>query len=220
MSRFMNRWVLAVCIGGVIALTMTESVFAQRGGRGFRWMFGISKAELASLPEVQDELKLSDEQKTRITEIHDGLRDRRREMFGTGFGRFDEIWQRSDQLNRDASQTVDEVLDDSQRTRLQQIAIQQNGPRSLHDPQVVAALGLSDEQSKKLAQVRDENTQEFENAIRQFGREWRQQAGDLAAKSDERLLAVLADEQRDQFEALKGEPLEIQRWRRGGRDRQ
>ena len=211
-------WIAAIAIGSV--LVVSTAAQAQRGGRGFRSLFGISKAELANLPEVQDELKLTDVQKTRITEVHDDLRDSRREIFRTGFGRFDEIWQRSNQLNRDASQRVDDVLDDSQRTRLQQIAIQQNGARSLYDPEVAAALELSDEQTSKLAEVREENTRELESAIREFGREWRQQVPNLAEKSDERLLAVLDGKQRDRFEAMKGEPLEIQRWWRGGRGRQ
>ena len=150
---------------------------------------GTSKAELATLGEVQVELKLTDEQKARIAEIHDDLRDDLRAMFGTSFDKFSEIFVRWEKLNRDFAQKVDDSLDEAQRKRLQEIAIQQNGPRSLHDPAVVAALGFCDEQQTRLAAVRDENRRDFEAAFAQYGREWRRQAPDLVDKFDERLLA-------------------------------
>jgi Spy/CpxP family protein refolding chaperone len=200
---------LAACLAILALLVLSSTASAQRGGRGFRWLFGASKAELATLPDVQNELKLTDEQKIRVTEIHDGLRDDRRALFGTGFGRFSEIRTKSEELNREAAKKVDELLDESQRTRLQQIFVQQNGPRSLLDPAVADSLGLSEEQKSKLAAAREENGRDFEAAFAQHGREWRQHARDLVAKGDERLLAVLTDEQRDRLETLKGEPLEI-----------
>jgi Spy/CpxP family protein refolding chaperone len=195
-------------LGAIALLLVTSSASAQRG-RGFRWLFGTSKVEIATLAEVQGDLKLSDEQKTRITEIYDQLRDDRRAMFGTGFGKASEIFQRSEALNAEAATKVEALLDDAQRKRLQEIAIQQNGPRSLHDPAVVELLELSDEQKAKLSGVRDENRTEFESAFAQHGREWRRQAGDLVEKFDERLLAVLTPEQRERFDQLAGERLEI-----------
>jgi Spy/CpxP family protein refolding chaperone len=208
MDQFDARRFSIAILTCIAVLLVAESAQAQRG-RGFRWLFGTSKVEIATLAEVQSDLKLSDEQKTRITEIYDQLRDDRRAMFGTGFGKASEIFQRSEALNAEAAAKVESLLDDSQRKRLQEIAIQQNGPRSLHDPAVVASLGLSDEQKAKLSGVRDENRTEFENAFRQYGREWRRQAGDLVEKFDERLLAVLTPEQRERFDQLAGEPLDI-----------
>ena len=55
--------------------------------RRFRRLFGVAKAQLATLPEVQTELKMTDEQKTRVAEINDQLGEDRRALWGTGFGR-------------------------------------------------------------------------------------------------------------------------------------
>lgn len=220
MARYLTRGLaFGVCLA-VVAM-MVDSAWAQRG-RGFRRMFGVSKAQLASLPEVQTELNLNDEQKTQVAEINEELRDGRREIFGTGFDKWNEIRGRVEQLNRDASQKVDDLLDPAQKKRLLEINIQQNGPRALNDPDVIAELGLSDEQKAKLAAADEENNQAFEKAVEESGRDdWRQRAGELSEASDQRLLGVLSDDQKKQFEAMAGEPFNIDlsqlfRGRRGG----
>ena len=83
MARHVGRGLTLVVCLAVVALVV-DSAWAQRG-RGFRRTIGVSKAQLASLPEIQSELKMSDEQKTRVAEINDQLRAGRREIFGTGF---------------------------------------------------------------------------------------------------------------------------------------
>ena len=208
MARPLNRTLAAVvCL--VVMLTTVHPAWAQRG-RGFRRLFGISKAQLASLPDVQAELKMNDEQKTRVAEINDELREDRRELWGTGFGRFSEIRSELEQLNRDASASVDKVLEPPQRKRLQEISIQQNGPRALEDPEVVAELGLSDEQKTKLAAASEENSQAFEKTFAESGREdWRQKSGELADQADKRLLSVLTPEQQTQFKQLEGEAFDV-----------
>jgi hypothetical protein len=105
---------------------------------------------------------------------------------------------------------VDEALEPPQRKRLQEISIQQNGPRALHDPDVVAELGLSDEQQAKLAAAGEENNQAFEKAFAESGRDdWRQRAGELADEADKRLLGVLTKEQQAKFEQMKGAEFDV-----------
>jgi Spy/CpxP family protein refolding chaperone len=178
---------LAALVGVAIVLAAAHPAWAQRG-RGFRRMFGVSKAQLASLPEVQDELKMTDEQKTRVAEINDELGEN----------------------NREASANVDKDLDAKQRKRLQEISIQQNGPRALNDPDVVAELGLLDEQKVKLTAAGEENSQSFEKAFAESGRDdWRQKAGELADEADKRLLSVLTKDQQAKFKQMEGKEFEV-----------
>jgi hypothetical protein len=220
MGRNFQRGLLAVICLLQLAVT-NDSAWAQRR-RGFWRMDGISKAQIASLPEVQTELKMTDEQKSRVTEINDKLGDDRRELFGTGFDRWSEIRGRVKQLHRDASQQVEELLDEPQRKRLQQISIQQNGPRALNDPNVIADLKLSDEQKAKLAAADDENNKAFETAVEDSGRDsWRQRMGELGEDADKRLLGVLNEDQLKHFDEMRGEPFNVDlsqlfRGRRGG----
>jgi hypothetical protein len=185
-------------------------------------LFGVPRAQLAALPDVQTELSLTDEQKTIVTDVNDQLRQDRRDLLGTGFDGWSAIQGRMEQLNNEASKKVNDALDPEQRKRLQQISIQQNGPRSLQEADVVAELGLSDEQKTKLAEAVSENTKAFESGFSGGDRDsWRQRAGELAEQADQRLLGVLTDQQQAKLEELKGEPFDIDmsQFRRGRRDR-
>jgi hypothetical protein len=208
MSRVLNRGLAAAfCL--LVVVATVHPAWAQRG-RGFRRMFGVSKAQIASLPEVQSELKMNDEQKAHVAEINEKLREDRRELFGTGFDRWNEIRGQVQQLNRDASKQVDGLLDPPQRKRLQEISIQQNGPRALSDPDVVAELGLSDEQKAKLAAADEENNKAFEKAVEESDRnDWRQRAGELGEEADKRLLGVLNEQQQKQFKEMEGERFNV-----------
>ena len=79
-----------------------------------------------------------------------------------------------------------------------------------NDPDVVAELGLSDEQKAKLAAADEENNKAFEKAVEDSGRDdWRQRAGELGEEADKRLLGVLTEEQQKQFEAMEGEEFNV-----------
>jgi hypothetical protein len=215
----MRALVAAACLA--VMLATVDSAWAQRG-RGLRRMF-VSKAQLAALPDVQVELKMTDKQKQQVAEINDQLGKDRHELWGTGFDRWREIRGRAEELSRKASTKVDDLLKPEQRKRLQEIAIQQNGPRALRDSDVVAELGLSEEQKAKLAAADEENTQAFEEAVQESGQDdWRQRVGELIDEADKRLLAVLDEKQQAAFKQLEGEEFDVDlsplfRGRRGNR---
>jgi len=214
MARQLNKG-LVVVVGLVMVSALAQSASAQRGGgRGFGRLFnGTAKAQLATLDEVQADLKLTDEQKTQIAEINDKLREDRRGLFGSGFGQFNQIRADMDKLNSEASAEVDAKLDDTQKQRLQEIAIQVNGAAALNDPSVVGQLNLSDEQKKKLEDVRAENSKAVEDAMSDFGDLSREERRDkfrtLAETSDSNLLGVLTDEQKKKFDEMKGTEIDV-----------
>ena len=208
-----------------MVVALAQPAWAQRGGgRGFGRLFGgIAKAQLATLDEVQSELKLTDEQKTQVADVNDQLREERRDLFGSGFGQFSEIRAEMDRLNRDASAKVDAKLDDAQRKRLQEIAIQVNGPAALNDPSVVEQLKLTDEQKTKLEAVRSQNNKAAEEAMLDFGEmsrdERREKFRGLADSAGEKLLGVLTDEQKTEFEKMKGAEIDVDPSQLSGRGR-
>lgn len=214
MARYLNKGLAAVCCLVVVA-TLAQQASAQRGGgRGFGRLFnGTSKAQLATLDEVQADLKLSPEQKKDIASINHKLREDRRGLFGSGFGQFSQIRADMDKLNREASAEVDAKLDDAQKQRLQEIAIQVNGAAALNDPSVVEQLKLSDEQKQKLEEVRAENSKRVEDAMSDFGdlsrEERREKFRTLAETADADLLGVLTDEQKKEFDEMKGKEIDV-----------
>jgi hypothetical protein len=194
-----------------------------RGGRGFP----VSAARLATADEVQTALKLSDEQKDKVEEIDEELRDKAREVFqgGGGFGGLQK-------LNQEASGKLAEVLDDEQEKRLMGILIQVNGPNAVYEPAVAKQLNVTDEQQTKLTELRESNMQTMGDAFREMRgqdlsrEEMRAKFDELRADADKKLLAELSPDQQSQLEALKGEPLEIDMSQfrgfggRGGGDRE
>jgi hypothetical protein len=201
-------------------------------GRGFR---PTHQVELATLAEVQADLKLSDEQKTSIEELNDELGEERRALRGDGgggggggFGRgfSAEAMAAQAELNAEFAGKLAEILDDDQDARILGIFAQVNGTGALNDAAVAAKLELSDEQKERLQDVAAEQRQEFMDAFQDFrdmsDEERQETMEDLNKARDEALLGVLSDEQKTKFEDLKGEKLEVdlsplQRFGRGGR---
>ncbi len=225
MTHFLaKRWVGLVAVAVVVAAT--QPALAQRGGgRGFGGGMGgtTAKARLATLSEVQTELKLNDEQKSKITAISEQLVSDTRGLFGGG-GDPSETREKMEQLNKDASAKVDALLDPAQQKRLQEIAIQVNGPSSLSDPAVVDKLQLTDDQKKQIEDARQSNFQALRDAFADMGsmsREERQaKREEMRKAADEKLLAVLTPQQKTEFDGLKGAPLTVDlsplRGQRGG----
>lgn len=197
----------------------------QRGGRrGGGPDFGIPPIILATADEVQDALKLSDEQNDRIEAIRDQLQDDARELFRGDRREFRQLRTDLQKLQHDATAKLDEVLDAEQQKRLMGIVIQVNGNRAVADPNVAKEIKINDEQKKQLAAVRDdaiESTRKAFSEVQEQGLsrdEMRTKMDAIRVDADKKVLAVLTAEQQKQLESLKGEPVEIDRaqfWRRG-----
>jgi Spy/CpxP family protein refolding chaperone len=219
----MNRRLLsrALMLAGVcIAYLLADSVAAQGGrgrrgmGRGFR---AIHQVELATLPEVQAELKLTDDQKTAVADLADSFREERRALRGNGGGGgggfSEEARQAQAKLNVDFASQLGEVLDDAQDARILGVFIQVNGSAALNDAAVVAALALSDDQQQQLGDVARDQRQAMFDAFRDMqdlsDEEQAAKRDELATARDAAMLVVLTDDQRTKLEALKGEALEV-----------
>ena len=206
MARFYIRGVVALVFLAEV-LVVAQDARAQ----GRRRFFAVPIADLASLEQVQNELKLSDEQKTKAGEIADQFRKDRRDLFQQGFS--EETRQKMEQLNHDSTVKVLEILDDAQRVRLTGIYVQVNGVRALNEPVITKALNFTEEQNKKLAEVNEANREAFRSV---FGdsdgqsREERQaKFAKLADEGEQKMMDVLTPEQKQQFEQLKGEPIDV-----------
>jgi Spy/CpxP family protein refolding chaperone len=245
MSRFPGRvtWTIAAVAFVVAMADVAEAQRegGRRGGRGFGrgGGFAISSVQLvAQAEEVQAALNLTDEQKTKVEEIDDQLREDRRDLFQQGGGGdFRAMRDEMEKLNQEASAKLAEVLDEGQQKRLMGILIQVNGASSLLDAAVAKELVVTEDQKTKLSEVRDENMEAMREAMRDL-RDQDLSREEIAAKmqelrteSDKKFLAVLTPAQQTQYEELKGDPVEIDRSQfrgfggrgfgggRGGRDR-
>ncbi|MCA9259252.1 MAG: CotH kinase family protein, partial [Planctomycetales bacterium] len=164
--------------------------------------------EILTIPEVQRELSLSDEQRQSIVQALTTLREQRRTQFeklmrgpGPQSG-VDEVPGGNqppasleatfDAFRKIAEQTeaaILESLDDQQKKRFAQLRRQQQGVRGLLDPEVRDALKIDQRQADAIESL--------------VG------GGPFAPPPDERqTLDVLSEDQRGQWRALLGKPLE------------
>ena len=177
-----------------------------------RSMFGTSRVSLATLGPVQESLGLSDEQKALADELHDELTRNRRQLFQEGGGDFDAMRQKIEELDTAATSKFTEKLDDEQKRRLTEIFVQANGANSLADPTVIEVLEITDEQQAKLEAARADNRADFFDAFQDFqgmgDQERRDTMTRLRDDADGRLLAILTDKQRTDFENLSGEKVD------------
>lgn len=93
---------------------------------------------------------------------------------------------------------------------LLQIFVRARGVSSLTDPEVAAALKISDTQKIRLADVQRANAQFLRTTIRQWARAGRIAGGvgkildHLQREADSKVLKVLNRSQRDHFDQLRG----------------
>jgi hypothetical protein len=187
---------------------MTNEAFAQRGGRG---SLTRTRFELATLPEVQAELKLSDEQKKIATDLLAKQREKLQAI--PRGGDFQAMRAEFLKINSELEAEFTPKLDETQQARMNGLLAQVNGAVSLLDPAIAGAIEVTDEQLAKLKSVNDANRAARREAFQSFQNlsdEGRQEAIKMMTeKENKALLAVLSDDQKKKYEELKGAELKI-----------
>jgi Spy/CpxP family protein refolding chaperone len=217
MVRTSSRAMVAMTTLGIV-VAMGQLAMAQRGEggrRGGRGMggFAMSTADLASMEQVQNELKLSEDQKAKVADITDKLREDRRGLFQPGGGGGASGREEIEKLNKAASAKIAEVLDEAQQKRLIGVLAQVNLDAALNEPSVVKELSITDDQRKKLADAGESNRETMRAArdeMRDLSpEERREKMNSMRSDAEKKLLAVLTSDQQAQLEQLKGAKVEI-----------
>jgi len=241
-----NRWIVFSVLMVFCVATVAIAQEGQRGNRrgggvgggfgGFGGGFGGpggfgggGKLMLLGMEEVQKEIEIDDEQKASITKLGEEVRgdpnnrpnfrdmsQEEREKF------FAEMRERVEK----AEAKLADVLLPRQLERLEQLSIQQRGTGALADPKVQEKLSVTDEQKDKLKSLREEfDTKRNEMAQELFqggGGDGgnRQDAfaklGELRTEFEKKIVDVLTDDQKKQFEEMKGEKFDFPRPQFGG----
>ncbi len=227
---------LAVLVMGLMA---GDAAMAQggRGGRGggMGGGFGANVLMLAQNASVQTELKMTDDQKTKVKEVADAAREAAgaggRRGGGNGGGargqgptpeQIAEFQKRSDEN----AAKVYAVLDAGQTSRLKQIYIQQQGSRALtSNADVVKELSLTDEQKSALKTITDESAKKGRELFTGLGRgaseedrtKANEQRAALTKETTTECMAVLTAAQKTKFDTLKGAEFKLEMPAGGGR---
>ena len=209
MSRRLHAFPTIV-IAACLVVVLSQRATAQSASPWVRFFLQPS-VSLAQLEEVQEELKLTEEQKKEVRAINDKLNDDRMGLFQDASGDRQKMREGIAKLHREATEEFNQQLDEAQRKRAAEIYVQVNGPMVLQDEAVVKELELTDEQKDQLDEARDEIRNQFFNAgLRDLDEQEREEKVKQMLKDrDEKLLSVLTDKQREALEAMEGEPIEV-----------
>jgi hypothetical protein len=190
-------------IGIALVLLTTHAASAQRATR----------VQLATLENVQAELNLTAAQTKIAADATEELILGRRDLFQSGGGDFGSALKKMQELAATATSKLTSQLNDGQNKRLTEIFVQANGVNSVFDDEVAAGLQIDDEAKQKLSAVRSDNMQRFLDAFQETQNlsddERSKKFETLRREADEKLLALLSAEQREQLEKMKGKAIDL-----------
>jgi hypothetical protein len=198
-----SAWLLAV----VLAVVTAPALPAQDRPRPGLGQDGRSPVlMLANQKSVQQELKLSDEQIKKVAEIGKAMRLKAEDITETVPK---ERMKKAMEIFKVAEKDVYAMLKPEQAKRMRQIALQQQRlARAFENPEVAKVLKLSEEQTKKMREIRESAAKES-TKLSEGGKsrdEARKKMAEFSKATEEKLLKVLTNEQRTRWTELLGEP--------------
>jgi len=204
--RIPGRLVVAV----VAVLLLAAPARAQRGGFGF----GGGPFVLMA-PNVQKELKLTDDQTGKVQQtVQDIMGSHREEMMGLRDlpqeERPKKMRELSKTMNDEAKKAL--ALTADQSKRYDQIILQARGLDALGDPDVQGKLTLTDEQKTKITSITTDSREKMRDIFQNAGDDREaamKKITDLRKESMNQALAALTDDQKKTWKELIGEPVDI-----------
>ncbi len=214
------RWVI-VAVAGVFAAAVGAASVpgadapATPPARGF----GLGLAQgggglsLLRLDVVAKDLELTADQKSSVAKLSENVNQQMKVLA-------DSLKDATPEQRRakragveaDIAKKVAAVLNEKQQARLNEIRLQVRGAAALAEPEVAAALKLSDDQTKQLSQLAEARRTTIRSAVEAAGNDRnaaRDKISQISKDSAEKMLAVLTSDQRDQFEKMKGQKLNL-----------
>jgi Spy/CpxP family protein refolding chaperone len=191
------------------ALAQPPAGRAQPPGGRFGGGFQMTGAMLLGQKSVQEDLKLSDDQIKKVTD----LGEKTRAAFGglQGLSR-EEIQKKMEENRKESEKAVAEILKPDQVKRLKQIAFQvakrQGLSAALANPDTAKDLNLTDEQKEKLRLLGEDSRKFREELGIQRGQrpneEQQKKLDDFRKSSEEKVTKMLTADQQSKLKEMAG----------------
>ena len=192
-----------------LVLLAASPAFAQRQRGGPRQM---GPAQLLAIDKVQEELKITDDQKAAVTKITDKYKD------DIAAARQNMDRQKAADLakqqNDDLEKAIPDILKADQLKRFKQLEVQAAGLNAFSKDDVATALKLTDDQKKSIKDSQDELQKDVQDLFQNAG-----QGGDRAAAMQkiqtmrkdalDKVVNTLNDDQKKTWKDLTGEKFEF-----------
>jgi len=206
-------WKFALVVGLVGGLA--APALAQPSGRGFRGNPGF----LLMNSGVQKELKLTDDQVTKIREALTKVREDHKEDLEKLRDRDlpqEDRAKLTAKFNEANTKALAGILDAKQTRRLKQITLQVQGVQAFNDPEAQKGLKLTDEQKDKLRKIGQESGQKMRELFQAGGdmEEMMKKMTELRKETMTSAAGVLTESQKKTWKELTGAPFEFRFERR------
>jgi Spy/CpxP family protein refolding chaperone len=226
----MNKTLSIIAIS-VLAVTALAQGGGQRGGfgGGQRGGFGGAMVQtettLLNRNDVQKELKLTDEQKTKLVALRQEMMDKMRAQFQGGRnsggdangqagtrGGFDQeaMRKQAEEFQKESTEKTKAILTEDQWKRLAQIRVQMAGSRIFTEEEFTKKLGLKAAQKLQITDMMDKQqaaNQQIMAKFREEGADREALMKDLAENDKilrEAIEKILTDEQRKTLADMEG----------------
>ena len=221
---------IALMLGAVFIAAVESQAAEESRRRSGRGSSRSSLLGLLRLEQVQKEMKLSEEQTTKVQAIIEKLGAEMREQ-STALREIEDrqkqrekMTELRDQFDGKVREQLRDVVEREQMRRVYQIRMQVRAVvDSLANRFVAGRLKLTDDQKNKLAEINKDvqaKRSELFSSMRDASQEQRSEAYQkyrkIRSDADEQALGLLTAEQKKAFEEMKGEKIELE-MRRGRR---
>lgn len=163
---------------------------------------GNLKLSLLQIKDVQEELKLTDDQIAKIDEFV-----KKQQAVAVPIKNNEDFQKRMKEIAEGADKIVADTLKAEQSKRLDQLDLQRHG---INSPKAIEALKITDEQKAKFKDIQMESLKElraiFQGAQGGNGEEAQKKIAEFQGKIKDKLIDVLTPEQKTTWKDMTGEP--------------
>jgi Spy/CpxP family protein refolding chaperone len=170
---------------------------------------GAGGQNIFAIEVVAKDLELTDDQKASIKKIADKASEDRQALSA------DDRATKGPEIRKDMDEKIAAVLNDKQKARVKEIRLQMRGTAALADKEVAESLKLTDDQVAKIKDAMDARRKAMADARPTGGNQGgdrdaaREKFTKMRKEADEKVLAVLTTEQKEQFDKMQGTKLEL-----------
>lgn len=197
---------LKLALVAIVSALVASPALAQQRGMG---MGQMSSSMLLGQESVQKELKLTDEQIKKAESVREKTMAMMQEIRQNAQGDREQMAKKMLELNQQTDKSVAEFLKPEQVKRLKQITLQQTGVRAVANPEVAAALKVTDEQKQKIQDLQMANATKMRELFQGAGgdfAEMRKKMEEFNKTANEQFMGLLTEEQKTKWKELIGEP--------------
>jgi len=209
----MKKIVLGFVAFGLMALvTLSANAQFPGGGRG-----GLGAAMLVGNKSVQEELRITDEQKEKLSARRKDFEPKMAEVFAKlkevpKEEQKEKMGEMMKMFNETAQKEINLILTKDQQKRLKQIEIQQQGVGAFSDETVSKELKITPEQKEKIASINAEMAKdmvELRGMMKDDKTGAMKKLVNLRKENMEKAVALMTDDQKKTYKTMTGDTFEL-----------